>query len=154
MIWTPHATVAAIVEKQGRFLVVEEMADGARVINQPAGHVEEGESLLDAVRRETLEETRWRVEPEYLIGIYIYTGPNNVTYYRFCYACRPLNLVEHSQLDEGIIAAHWMKLDELEHSAIPLRSPLVTQCIRDYVAGKRYPISLVYEHEVESAVTA
>lgn len=147
MIWTPHATVAAIVERDGTFLLVEELANGEVVFNQPAGHVEPNETLLDAARRETLEETGWHVEPTALIGIYTYTAPHNqVTYHRFCYACTALSQEPNAQLDTEIIAPHWLTLSELEQLGERLRSPLVMQCVRDYLAGKRFPLDLVYEH--------
>lgn len=147
MDWTPHATVAAIVEKEGRFLFVEEMADGQRVFNQPAGHIEQGETFIQATCRETLEETRWQVKPLHLIGIYVYTSPTNgVTYHRYCYACEALS--EHSdlELDEGILQAHWFSLDEIKQRQAQWRSPMVLKCLEDYLAGKRYPLDLVYEH--------
>jgi len=114
MTWTPHATVAAIVEDdQGRLLMVEESSNGKIVFNQPAGHIEENETVLDAVRRETLEETGWDVEPEHLLGIYIYKAPTNgVTYYRFCYSARAVRKVSE-QLDSDIIAAHWLTPEQI-----------------------------------------
>lgn len=154
MIWTPHATVAAIVERQGSFLLVEEKSHGAVVFNQPAGHVEAHESLLDATRRETLEETGWQVEPTSLVGIYTYTAPENgVTYYRFCYQCEALTHSPEHPLDSDIIAPHWLTLDDVRRRQAQLRSPLVLQCLQDYLAGKRFPLDLVYEHprEVVSA---
>lgn len=148
MIWTPHATVAAIVEREERFLLVEELSSsGQRVFNQPAGHVEEHESILAATRRETLEESGWHVEPKALVGIYTYKAPSNdVTYYRFCYACKAVNEIENAELDDGIIAAHWLTIEEIKSKRDQLRSPLVLKCIEDYIAGKRYPLELVYEH--------
>ncbi len=146
MDWTPHATVAAIVEKDGRFLFVEEMAEGQRVFNQPAGHIEQGESFVAATCRETLEETRWRVKPLYLVGIYVYTAPaNQVTYHRYCYACEALCEEPEASLDEGILAAHWLTRDELISRQGQWRSPLVLKCLDDYLAGKRYPLELIYE---------
>ena len=90
MTWKPHATVAVVVEDdQGRFLLVEEVSSGKVVFNQPAGHIEENEAILDAVRRETLEETGWEIDPVHFLGIYTYKAPaNGVTYYRFCYVAR------------------------------------------------------------------
>lgn len=146
MTWTPHATVAVIVEDQkGRFLVVEEFSGGRVVFNQPAGHVEEDEAILDAVRRETLEETGWEVEPEHFLGVYTYKAPaNGITYYRFCYSARALKRVT-DELDAGIIAAHWLQLDDIRQLGEKLRSPLVLECIEDYRNGRRYPLDVVVD---------
>lgn len=150
MIWTPHATVAAIVEQEGRFLFVEEFAHGKRVFNQPAGHVDEDESLIDATIRETLEESKWQVQPKSLVGIYTYKAPSNsVTYYRFCYVCDALKEIHDAQLDKDILAAHWFTLDEIKARKEQLRSPLVMKCLEDYLAGKRYPLDIVYEHALD-----
>lgn len=147
MIWTPHATVATIVEQDGRFLFVDEMADGRRVLNQPAGHVDEHESILDAALRETIEETGWEVEITGLVGIYTYTAPHNqVTYYRFCYAARPLREIPDAQLDHDIIGPVWLSLEELNARRDQWRSPLVIKCVQDYLAGRLFPLDLVYEH--------
>jgi len=146
MTWTPHATVAVIVEDhEGRFLVVEELSGGRVVCNQPAGHVEEDEAILDAVKRETLEETGWAVEPEHFLGVYTYKAPaNGVTYYRFCYSARALERVSE-ELDTGIIAAHWLMLEDLRKLKDQLRSPLVLECIEDYRNGRRYPLDVVVD---------
>lgn len=147
MDWAPHATVAAIVEKDGKFLVVEEMADGKCVFNQPAGHIEEGETFIQAVCRETLEETRWRVRPQHLIGVYVYQSHSNgVTYHRFSYACEALAEEKDAELDEGIIAAHWLSLEEIKERKSAWRSPLVLKCIEDYLAGRNFPLDLIFEH--------
>lgn len=146
MTWTPHATVAVIVEDDlGRFLLVEETSGGLVVFNQPAGHVEEGESITEAARREALEETGWQVEPEHFLGVYTYRAPaNGVTYYRFCYAARAIEKVSE-ELDTGIIAAHWLTLDEIRERKHKLRSPLVLQCIEDYRDGRRFPLDVVVD---------
>lgn len=146
MIWTPHATVAAIVEDtEGRLLMVEESSDGKIVYNQPAGHVEENETVLDAMRRETLEETGWEVEPVHFLGIYVYKAPaNGVTYYRFCYSARPVRKVT-DKLDTDIIAAHWLTPEQIEALGQQLRSPLVLQCIEDYRKGRCFPLDLIQD---------
>lgn len=146
MTWKPHATVAVIVEDtQGRFLLVEEHSDGRLVFNQPAGHVEEGEAIAEAARREALEETGWEVEPEAFLGMYRYVAPaNGVTYFRFCFTARPLRHVS-SQLDEGIVAAHWLELDEIRRLGDRLRSPMVLDCILDYRKGRRFPLDVIVE---------
>jgi 8-oxo-dGTP pyrophosphatase MutT (NUDIX family) len=146
MIWTPRATVATIVEQDGRFLFVDEVADGRRVLNQPAGHVDEREPILQAALRETIEETGWEVEITHLVGIYTYTNPDLITYYRFCYAARPLRQIPDAKLDHDIIGPVWLSLEELNARREQWRSPLVIKCVEDYIAGRRFPLDLVYEH--------
>lgn len=146
MIWTPRATVATIVEQDGRFLFVDEVADGRRVLNQPAGHVDEREPILQAALRETIEETGWEVEITHLVGIYTYTSPELITYYRFCYAARPLRQIPDAKLDHDIIGPVWLSLEELNARREQWRSPLVIKCVEDYIAGRRFPLDLVYEH--------
>lgn len=146
MIWTPRATVATIVEQDGRFLFVDEVADGRRVLNQPAGHVDEREPILQAALRETIEETGWEVEITHLVGIYTYTNPELITYYRFCYAARPLRQIPDAKLDHDIIGPVWLSLEELNARREQWRSPLVIKCVEDYIAGHRFPLDLVYEH--------
>jgi len=143
--WTPHATVATIVELNGRFLMIEEYAHGiSPVFNQPAGHIEENESIVNASKRETLEESGWHVEPVGLVGFYIFKAPNDVTYHRYCLYAKALYEQPNLELDTGIIAAHWKTLEEIE--VLPnLRSPLVLTSIKDYLAGKRYPLDLITE---------
>ncbi|MDY6829888.1 MAG: NUDIX hydrolase [Pseudomonadota bacterium] len=147
MRWCPHATVAAMVELDGRFLLVEETAGGQRVINQPAGHIEPGETLADALVRETLEETGWVVQPTFLLGLYTYCSKyNGVTYHRTCFVAKALRQESERPLDEAIIRALWLSRAELESPPAPLRSPLIMRSIDDYLAGKRYPLDLIYEH--------
>lgn len=151
MTWKPHATVAVISEDSaGRFLLVEERSNGEIVFNQPAGHIEEGESVLAAARREALEETGWRVEPSAFLGMYRYIAPaNGATYFRFCFVATPLQKVT-DQLDDGIIAAHWLTLDEIRALGERLRSPLVLECILDYRNGRRFPLEVIVEPEASS----
>lgn len=146
MTWTPHATVAVVTEDEhGRFLMVEESSDGRIVLNQPAGHVEKDERILDAALRETLEETGWDVRPDYFLGMYTYTAPaNGVTYYRFCFAATALSRIT-DKLDDDIIAAHWLTLEELRDRSDELRSPLVLQCIEDYRKGRQFPLNVIVE---------
>ena len=140
--WHPHLTVATIVERDGEFLMVEEIADGQRVFNQPAGHVERDETLMEAAIRETLEETGWKVEPTSIVGFYLYQSPaNGVTYFRVCFAASAIQAIDHAVLDEGIIGPRWMTLDQLRSSGVPLRSHLVTECIEDYLSGQRISLS-------------
>ncbi|MBA4502094.1 NUDIX hydrolase [Marinobacterium marinum] len=147
MRWTPHATVACIVEQQGRFLFVEEIAGGRRVINQPAGHLEQGESFVEAARREALEETGWIVEPEALLGLYTYYAPSNgVTYHRYCFIARAVEQLPDAQLDTGIIGPLWLTRTEIEARRPELRSDLVIRCIDDYLRGIRYPLDFIQEN--------
>jgi 8-oxo-dGTP pyrophosphatase MutT (NUDIX family) len=148
-LWKPSTTVAAVVEREGRFLVVEEnTVDGLR-LNQPAGHLDPGESLLTAVAREALEETACRVEPEALIGIYMtrFLRPDHgidVVYLRFAFACRWLGDEPWRALDAGIERAVWMSADELRAAGDRHRSPLVMRSVDDYLAGRRYPLALIH----------
>jgi 8-oxo-dGTP pyrophosphatase MutT (NUDIX family) len=140
----PHITVATIVEDQGRFLMVEEFKAGKHVFNQPAGHLEANESLLDAARRETLEESAWEVELTGIVGIYLYTAPSNgVTYQRVCFAARPLKHHPQRPLDSDIVRALWLSRDELLAVPERWRSELVPRCIDDYLAGPLHSLALI-----------
>lgn len=143
-IWLPHVVVAAIVEREGKFLVVEEhTAEGLR-LNQPAGHWERGETLIEAVRREALEETAHRVEPTALIGCYTTHHPRrDITYLRFAYLCRVSGVDHERALDAGIVRTLWLAPDELAAHPTPHRSPLVMRCVQDYLAGRRFPLDFV-----------
>ncbi len=150
--WLPHVTVAAIVERDGRFLVVEEhTADGLR-LNQPAGHLEAGETLLQAVIRETLEETAHPFEPEALVGMYMThferPGSEGVTYLRFTYCGTGGEADAERALDPDIVRTLWMSAGELRASAERHRTPLVMQCLDDYLAGRRFPLDFVHTHSV------
>lgn len=145
MRWLAHVTVATIVEDQGRFLLVEEMsADKKQVFNQPAGHLEANETLLEAAVRETLEETGWDVELTAVTGIYLYTAPSNgVTYQRVCFAARPMRHHPERALDDGILGARWMTREELAAQPERWRSHLILRCIDDYLEGERFPLALI-----------
>lgn len=148
--WMPHVTVATIVEQNGKFLLVEEHTEGVThpVFNQPAGHVERSESLIEAAVRETMEETGYQVKITDLLGIYTYTPPMfpDRTYYRFCFLAKVEQHFPEAKLDQGIIGAVWLNLDELLESA-RARSPMVIKAIKDALTGQRYPLSLIYEHQ-------
>ena len=148
MSWTPHVTVATIVQDQQRFLFVEERSMNVShlVINQPAGHVEANETLIEAAVRETLEETGWLVDITHLLGIYTYTPPSDPTetYYRFCFIANTISHDATRPLDTGIERALWLSLDELIDTA-RARSPLVARCVQDALDGKKFPLDLIYE---------
>ncbi|THF55604.1 NUDIX hydrolase [Pseudothauera rhizosphaerae] len=146
--WKPNVTVAAVIERDGRFLVVEEeTADGLR-FNQPAGHLEEGESLLAASVREALEETAHHFVPEYLVGIYQWPRPQgDITYLRFAFGGRAAGEEAGRALDTGILRAVWLNLDELRTCRERHRSPLVMQCVEDWLAGRRHPLELIRHYD-------
>ena len=144
MQWMPHATVAAIVEDQGKFLLVEEETDRGNRYNQPAGHLEDNESLLAAVVRETMEETAYTFHPEALLGIYHWKHEHNdSTYLRFAYIGRVSHHQPTQELDEGIVRSVWMTVEEMREQAMLMRSPQVLKCVEDYLAGKRYPLEAI-----------
>lgn len=143
MKWPLHVTVAAIIEREGRFLMVQEVVHGKTVLNQPAGHLEQHESLLDAVVRETLEETAWHFQPESLVGVYRWVHPHGDTFLRFCFAGSLLQQEPNRQLDTGIERTLWLDHAELQTHAEQLRSPLVLHCINDYLAGTRISLNVL-----------
>ncbi|MDR1647907.1 MAG: NUDIX hydrolase [Zoogloeaceae bacterium] len=142
--WKPNVTVAAIVFRDSRFLLVEEeTADGLR-INQPAGHLEQGESLLEAVCRECREETRYDFEPRFLVGVYQWPRPQgDVTYLRFLFAGELAGHDPARALDRGIVAPCWFSIEEMRASAARHRSFMVLQCAEDFLAGRRFPLELI-----------
>lgn len=145
-VWTPHMTVAAVVEREGRYLIVEEVADGARVFNQPAGHLEPGERLVDAVIREVREETGTRFLPAAIVGVYRWINPSTgETHVRVAFSGEIEEDGHDQDLDEPIIACHWFDYDQLQADPDRLRSPLVMACIDDYLTGARHPLTLLRE---------
>jgi ADP-ribose pyrophosphatase YjhB (NUDIX family) len=135
---TPDVTVAAVTEADGRFLLVEERINGRLVFNQPAGHVERGETLLAAVVREVHEETAWQFEPRALVGVYAWRNPHNGrSFMRFAFTGAVTGHDPQARLDRGIVATHWLSQAQLQERATHLRSPLVMRCIEDYLAGVR-----------------
>ena len=143
-VWRPSVTVAAVIERGGRFLFVEEIQDGRNVLNQPAGHLDPGESLLAAVAREVLEETAHRFSPSALVGVYRwYYRPQDVTFLRFCFSGEVSGVENSRSLAKEIVALHWLTPEELKHRSAMHRSPLVQHCVDDYLAGRRYPLDLL-----------
>ena len=148
MIWKPNVTVAAVVQRDGKFLLVEEETEAGLAFNQPAGHLEEGESLLDAVVREALEETAYHFKPTHLVGIYNWKHPaKDVTYLRFAFAGELRGWEVDRKLDEGIVGARWLTLDEVKATQARHRSPLIQRCIEDHLAGKCYPLDLLVHYD-------
>ncbi|MGV3628824.1 MAG: NUDIX hydrolase [Betaproteobacteria bacterium] len=145
--WKPNVTVAAVIERGGAFLLVEEQTtDGVRY-NQPAGHLEAGESLVDAVIRETLEESAWRFTPSALIGVYQYHQvASGTTYLRFAFAGELSDHDAGRTLDTGILRALWMPVAEIRACRAKHRSPLLMQCVDDYLAGRRHPLEVLHHH--------
>ncbi|HEY1328663.1 MAG TPA: NUDIX hydrolase [Casimicrobiaceae bacterium] len=142
----PAITVAAVVERDGRYLVVEEETRAGRRLNQPAGHLESGESLVAGTMRETLEETGWRVAPTHLIGIYTWSpSDNGATFVRFAFAASAQAHDAHRPLDDGIVQALWLTYDELVSRRSEHRSPLVLRCVDDFRAGRNWPAELITE---------
>lgn len=151
MSWYPHVTVATIVEQQGRFLMVEEHAESGLVFNQPAGHLEQGESLEQAAIRETLEETAWHVTLQGVVGVGLYTSPRNgVTYHRTTFFASADHHDSERQLDAGIQRAVWMSYEEILAESARMRSELVIDVIDRYRAGHRYPLQMIYTQAVNS----
>ncbi|HUO81858.1 MAG TPA: NUDIX hydrolase [Gammaproteobacteria bacterium] len=151
MVWKPDVTVAAVIEREGRFLLVEERVSGRVVFNQPAGHVEDGETLRDAVIRETLEETAWHFEPDALIGIYLWKSrARKRSFLRIAFSGACHAREAQQPLDEGILRAVWLSREQLAAQHGRLRSPMVLRCIDDYLSGARYPQDLLTHLDIEA----
>lgn len=142
--WLPRLTVATIIERDDRFLLVEEYADGVELVyNQPAGHLDEHETLAAAAIRETLEETAWEVQVDAIVGIYYWTHPKGHTFIRTCFAGTALHHHPGQPLDDGIQRALWLTWEEIVALGPKLRSPMVLRCLEDYRSGIRHPLSLM-----------
>ena len=142
--WFPRITVAAVVEREGRYLLIEEESERGPVFNQPAGHLDPGESLQEAVAREALEESAHGFRPTTLVGIYHYRDPRtDITYLRIAFAGEITGYEPGRALDTGILRAVWVTPEEAKASSPRHRSPLVMRCIDDHAAGKRYPLELL-----------
>ena len=146
--WKPNVTVAAIIERDGKFLLVEEETEVGLAFNQPAGHLEEDEPLVDAVVRETLEETAYHFRPTHVVGVYHWKHPTkeDTTYLRFAFGGELLGFEPDRKLDDGIVAARWLTLDEVRATQARHRSPLILRCCEDLLAGKRYPLDLLVHY--------
>jgi 8-oxo-dGTP pyrophosphatase MutT (NUDIX family) len=146
--WTPSTTVAAIIERDGRYLLIEEQTREGLRLNNPAGHLEPGESPVDGVAREALEESGCRFQPTHLVGVYLsrFQRPRDgqdVTYVRFAFTGTVSDPVPGAVLDEGIVRTLWMTPDEVRASRERHRSPLVLRCVEDHLAGVRHPLGLI-----------
>lgn len=144
MSWTPHVVVACIVERDGRFLIVEESINGELKLNQPAGHWEQGETLVEGAIREALEETAWSVTPTAVLGLY-HHDPEDLDYGFLRVAFVATADQEHPDqaLDTGIERAIWLTREELQAREADHRSPMVLRCIDDYLAGRRFPLDML-----------
>ena len=144
MVWKPDVTVAAVAERDGKFLLVEERASDRLVLNQPAGHLEDGETFLDAVVRETFEESGWRFRPDAIVGIYLWRPDATGRSFLRVAFCGALEACEAPRPpDRAILRLRWLTRAQLVDPAMHLRSPLVLRCVDDHVAGIRYPCSLI-----------
>jgi len=147
MVWKPNVTVAAVIERDGKFLLVEEETSHGVRFNQPAGHLEADESILDAVTREALEESAYHFVPQYLLGIYRWhSDESNTTYLRFAFTGAIAGHEADRQLDAGILQAVWMTPDEIRSTQKQHRSPLILRCVEDYLYNKRYPLELLVHY--------
>lgn len=147
--WKPSVTVAAVIEEGGRFLLVEEETPEGLMLNNPAGHLDPGESPLEAVVREALEETARNFVPEALLGVYMarFQRParaQDVTYLRLAFTGRVGEAIAGRALDKGIVRTLWMTIDELRASTDRQRSPLVLQCVEDHILGRRLPLGAIH----------
>jgi 8-oxo-dGTP pyrophosphatase MutT (NUDIX family) len=147
MIWKPNVTVAAVIRRDGRYLLVEEDTDEGRRFNQPAGHLDSGETLLEAVAREVREETRYDFRPTGLVGVYLWPQPKkDITYLRFAFRGEMIGHDPSRELDTGIVAARWMTPEEIAAVASQHRSPLIAQCIADFEAGHDHPLAMLHHY--------
>jgi len=153
MIWKPHLTVASVIERKNKYLLVEEHTDNGIAFNQPAGHVENGESIVSAIKREVNEETAWLFEPEAIIAIQLWRKtPEYPSFVRVCFSGKVHSHNAEQKLDDDIITTHWLSREQMAEKKSQLRSPLVLKSVDAYLNGERYPLSLLksyldLEHE-------
>ena len=157
MRWKPSVTVAAVIERQGRYLLIEEHTPEGLRLNNPAGHLDPGESLVHACEREALEETTHTFSAEALVGVYLsrFQRPasgEDITYLRMAFCGDIGELQTDRSLDSGIVRTLWMTPEEIRDSAARHRSPLVLRCIEDHLAGQRYPLALIYTDDAVAAL--
>jgi ADP-ribose pyrophosphatase YjhB (NUDIX family) len=143
-IWKPNVTVAAVVERDGKFLLIEEQTERGLRYNQPAGHLEPNESLIEGAIREALEESAYHFVPRALVGVYHFRdSANGVTYMRFAFTGELAGHEANRELDRGIVRALWLAPEDIRANQDRLRTPLVLRCVDDYLAGRRYPLDLI-----------
>lgn len=142
----PHVTVATVIERNDKFLMVEELIGGHTRFNQPAGHLDANESLIEAAVRETLEETAWNITATGFLGVCLYHAENGITYVRNTFVGSPISYDRERPLDTGIVRAHWMTRSEIEQLSDQLRSPLILSSIDQYLANEIYPLAMVGRH--------
>ena len=145
--WKPNATVATVIERDGKYLLVEERdkTTGEMVFNQPAGHLEEGESLVAAAYRETMEETGWEIGVTGVLSVALHRAPSNgITYLRTTFVGTGVRHLENAELDPDIHAVHWLTPDEILANSARMRSPLVLASIEQHRQGVCYPLDLIY----------
>ncbi len=148
MIWKPNVTVAAVIEREGKYLLVEEQTALGLCYNQPAGHLDADESLIAAVMRETLEESAYHFIPQHLVGIYRWHArESDTTYLRFAFTGKITGHEAGRKLDSGILHTLWLSPEEIRATHSRHRSPLVLRCMEDHIAGKRYPLDLLFHYE-------
>lgn len=153
MVWKPHVTVAAVIEKNNKFLLVEEHTNNGIAFNQPAGHLENGESVISAINREVNEETAWQFEAEYIIAIQLWRkNSESPSFLRVCFSGKVHSHNKEQKLDNDIIATHWLARDQIVARKSQLRSPLVLNTVDAYLSGEQHPLSLLksyldLEHE-------
>jgi len=141
-VWKPSVTVAAVIEQGGKFLLIQERISGRLVLNQPAGHLDPGESLAAACRREAMEETAHHFEPTALVGIYRWRDPRkDFTFLRFAFR-GDVGAAENRPLDKEIVSVHWLTPDEIKERKAEHRSPLVQKCVDDFLAGNSFPLDV------------
>lgn len=144
MVWKPHVTVAAVIEKNKQFLLVEENTNNGIEFNQPAGHLDPGEKLIDAIKREVNEETAWQFNPAYIIAIQLWRKtPDSSSFLRVCFSGSVHSYNANQALDDDIITTHWLTYDEILARKKALRSTLVLKSIDAFLAGEHYPLSLI-----------
>jgi len=145
--WKPHVTVACVVFEHGKYLIVEERdkLSGELVFSQPAGHLEQDETLIEAAHRETREETGWSIEITAMLGSSLYTAPsNNVTYLRTTFLAAPLSPIKNAVIDPDIYRVHWMDYEALIANSDRMRSPLVIACVERHRAGIQFPLDVIF----------
>ena len=141
-VWKPSVTVAAVIERDGKFLLIQERISGRLVLNQPAGHLDPGESLAAACRREAMEETAHHFEPTSLVGIYRWRDARkDFTFLRFAFRGK-VGAAENRPLDKEIVGVQWLTPDEIRQRRAEHRSPLVQKCIDDFLAGRSFPLDV------------